>query len=509
VHLKRYPVLPDQPPRHREPMRARDVMSSTVKTVREVERVDTLVGLLRTTNHHGFPVTAASDTPYAAPGSGPGAAPESPRIPGQGRVLGIILRDQLCTLLNKRVFANGQGGQGPQPAQLSADDFMRPWFSAVTIDELGLTPEDMSSTVDLRPYVNEAALVTLQNTSLRRVNRLFRTMGLRHLLVIESCPRVVGIITRKDVIYGGDTARDTSSPVARRNGQPAGAIAGRASAVRLAVNSGNSVRSVTHGECAEEDVTSEYGYDSDEEGGGDPEDEDEDEDDPLRWRESGGISSHGSTDWRGGISAGRKFLRRVMHTSRARSQLTSVLNLRRACSSAALGDMGSAAQPQDGSGGDYARMRAFANSRSLSSPLLYDPNSQTCDIPQAPSTAPRTAHRVGVAANGTPLVGCAADVDDGAVDSASRAHIAVAVDVTTDGSAQTLRAPGPGSGEEPSDRVPRGCGGGGGAALRQQGVGACVDDGGAFAAIRQAADYPNTAAPDAPAGAPTPPASQS
>ena len=27
-------------------------------------------------------------------------------------------------------------------------------------------------------------------------------MGLRHLLVVESCPKIVGIITRKDLIYG-------------------------------------------------------------------------------------------------------------------------------------------------------------------------------------------------------------------------------------------------------------------------------------------------------------------
>jgi len=51
---------------------------------------------------------------------------------------------------------------------------------------------------------SQAALVTTQNSSLRRVSHLFRSLGLRHLLVVESCPTVVGVITRKDVIMGGD-----------------------------------------------------------------------------------------------------------------------------------------------------------------------------------------------------------------------------------------------------------------------------------------------------------------
>ena len=72
--------------------------------------------------------------------------------------------------------------------------------TSVTYVTRRLTQEELAMYVNLRPYVNEAALVTTQNTSLRRTADLFRSMGLRHLLVIESCPRVVGMITRKDII---------------------------------------------------------------------------------------------------------------------------------------------------------------------------------------------------------------------------------------------------------------------------------------------------------------------
>ena len=57
--------------------------------------------------------------------------------------------------------------------------------------------------------------MTLRTTSLRRVSRLFLSMGLRHLLVVESCPKVVGVITRKDLIYGGEAE---GAPGAAPNG---------------------------------------------------------------------------------------------------------------------------------------------------------------------------------------------------------------------------------------------------------------------------------------------------
>lgn len=196
IHLKGYPLLPDQPEDKRAHLQASDVMAGAVRTVSEHEQVGTLLKLLKTSKHHGFPVAKSG---------------------GGGGVLGIILRDQLITILAHRRFeprrttsphlgSYFQAHAGPHSQQppLSADDFLRPWTS-VDLEQLAInfTQEDLDKVVNLRPYINEAALVTLKTTSLRRVSRLFLTMGLRHLLVVENCPKVVGMITRKDLLYGG------------------------------------------------------------------------------------------------------------------------------------------------------------------------------------------------------------------------------------------------------------------------------------------------------------------
>jgi len=205
IHLKRYPHLPERVPKRRERLQAQDVMSKNVRCVAEVEQVSTLLKLLSSTTHNGFPVLASG---------------------GRSTVLGIIRRDQLKTILMKKQFAHrpasphlampSNAGMQHQAPPLTADDFLRPWIET-NLDEIiaDLSPEQKAMYVNLRPYVNEAALVTLQNSSLRRTADLFRSMGLRHLLVIDSCPRVVGMITRKDILYGGQDRvhRSTGSAI--------------------------------------------------------------------------------------------------------------------------------------------------------------------------------------------------------------------------------------------------------------------------------------------------------
>lgn len=54
--------------------------------------------------------------------------------------------------------------------------------------------------VNLEPYVNQSSLCVSAKFSLHRTYIIFRTLGLRHLCIINDNNYVVGIITRKDLM---------------------------------------------------------------------------------------------------------------------------------------------------------------------------------------------------------------------------------------------------------------------------------------------------------------------
>ena len=58
---------------------------------------------------------------------------------------------------------------------------------------------DLAALVDLRPFMQRHPHVIAADASLSRAYRLFRTLGLRHLLVAPPRPQAVGLITRKDI----------------------------------------------------------------------------------------------------------------------------------------------------------------------------------------------------------------------------------------------------------------------------------------------------------------------
>jgi len=87
--------------------------------------------------------------------------------------------------------------------------------------------------IDLRSFMQRHPSVVHGDARLSRAYRQFRTMGLRHMYVMPSRPRVVGLLTRKDVIqerasltlglYARGLARPRARTVSRTFEPPADA----------------------------------------------------------------------------------------------------------------------------------------------------------------------------------------------------------------------------------------------------------------------------------------------
>jgi len=58
----------------------------------------------------------------------------------------------------------------------------------------------MSTACLQEPFINRSAPHIAEEFSLHRTYIVFRTLGLRHLTVVDMANRVVGIITRKDLM---------------------------------------------------------------------------------------------------------------------------------------------------------------------------------------------------------------------------------------------------------------------------------------------------------------------
>ncbi|KAL3779128.1 hypothetical protein HJC23_003112 [Cyclotella cryptica] len=201
IHLKHIPFLEPEVPiiAERHEIVAGQVMSTEVKCLRPVERVGIVYDLLKNVSHGNFPIvdTASSGTLY-----------------------GTASRAMLCTLLQRRAFGqphdvnNGhyhshQDGRVDYaellgPKRLSPlvqwDTIERVYPRYPTIDDVELRPGDRNCWLDLRPYANTAPYTINETASIQRTYRLFRTLGLRFLCVVNHNNQVVGIITRVDLL---------------------------------------------------------------------------------------------------------------------------------------------------------------------------------------------------------------------------------------------------------------------------------------------------------------------
>jgi len=226
IELKHVPMLEPFPETAMVALNARDVMSRNVMTLNKVEKVQDLLKILESCSHHGFPVID----------------------PKNKKFLGTLQREMIHRVL---YYGYDHGVYQPSGVPLQQPPPMVPYEHSIfskkairlkqypTLEKIKaqLSTDDFDKSIDLKPYLNRGCFTVPERASMARVYTFFRTMGLRHLPVVNQNGIVSGIITRKDLIIpGGSHASSASATTAPRS-----SVVGsrRASILSVASDSGD------------------------------------------------------------------------------------------------------------------------------------------------------------------------------------------------------------------------------------------------------------------------------
>ncbi|KAM9979476.1 hypothetical protein ACTFIY_008714 [Dictyostelium cf. discoideum] len=228
IEQKCYPFLQSQPPKSMIKLGVVDIMKTEVVTLHEVERVSKVIEVLKSEQHfhNGFPVI---ERPKPLDSNRKDAYGNLEYYEDETTYSGLILRNQLICLLYYRIFCHEQPlpqnprllggnsnrrynqrrfGRPTEYGYAPADPRMT--YELMTqslarhfppIDKMNLKKEEIETMyIDLRPYMNLSTIVANETYSYSETYSIFRTIGLRHLPVVNKKNEVVGIVTRKDLL---------------------------------------------------------------------------------------------------------------------------------------------------------------------------------------------------------------------------------------------------------------------------------------------------------------------
>lgn len=262
IEMANIPFLEWEPPLKSHTIYASDIMEPKVKVLQTTETVANIISILKSTTHNGFPVVdldnvdtnqsgficsdarqrTSGDSIYMTPQidrmqsglhSSGGSRPSqqamfsiqsdrqhliresldirreelssgsfqrcsiSARRVSHGRFRGIVLRWQLLVMLNLKIFNENERSY----EKLNLETFQRSYPRYPSLEQVisSLEEEAYKYHVDLRSIMNPTPYIVHYSASFPRIFQIFRSLGLRHLVVIDDRNEVVGMITRKDL----------------------------------------------------------------------------------------------------------------------------------------------------------------------------------------------------------------------------------------------------------------------------------------------------------------------
>ncbi|KAL2249487.1 UNVERIFIED_CONTAM: putative chloride channel-like protein CLC-g [Sesamum indicum] len=183
--LKGLPFLKAHAEPYMRQLTVGDVVRGPLQIFHGFEKVGNVVNVLKTTQHNGFPVV------------------ENPPFSASPVLFGLILRAHLLILLKSKTFLRTPAPAGRYAIRRFSDDDFAKWGFGHddNIEDIELSEEEMDMYVDLHPFTNTSPYTVVETMSLAKALKLFREVGLRHLLVIPKFSGripVVGILTRHD-----------------------------------------------------------------------------------------------------------------------------------------------------------------------------------------------------------------------------------------------------------------------------------------------------------------------
>jgi chloride channel 7 len=194
IHLKKIPFLEENDAESGiVDISLGDVMTRAPICFPPLVSVYEVFDLLQRNNHHAFPVVGKA---YAKSGMNTG-----PDV-----LLGMVPRKVICVLLKHRAigFYDEKPEIGIDTPPLSPlvnwGALEREYPNYPDVDDITLCANDASGWLDLRPYIDRGPFTLNEKSSVQRAYKLFRTLGLRHLIVTNDSNQVVGIVTRKELL---------------------------------------------------------------------------------------------------------------------------------------------------------------------------------------------------------------------------------------------------------------------------------------------------------------------
>ncbi|WCJ23724.1 chloride channel D [Euphorbia peplus] len=184
ARLRGIPLLESRPKYQMRNMTAREACGNQkVVSFPRVAKVADVVSILRSNKHNGFPVIDHTRN-------------------GETLVVGLVLRSHLLVLLQSKVdFQHSPMPGGSRSIRHTFTEFVKPVSSkGICIEDIHLSSDDMEMYIDLAPFMNPSPYVVPEDMSLTKVYNLFRQLGLRHIFVVPRASRVIGVITRKELL---------------------------------------------------------------------------------------------------------------------------------------------------------------------------------------------------------------------------------------------------------------------------------------------------------------------